>query len=202
MTRSLLGGTLLVTVLYVGLNVEFLKAAPVAALSGEREIAHVAAESLFGGEIGRLVSGLFALGLFASVSALMWAGPRVLGAMGRDIRALRFFSNHGGIPHRSLGLQAALAIALVVAGDFEFLISYTQTGLTLCTLLSVLGLIVMKSKGRQIRRSTLAPALIFVGFTGYMIVRMLSAEPAAAAAGILTAIICALLWFPLQRYSP
>jgi APA family basic amino acid/polyamine antiporter len=201
-TRSLLGGTLLVTVLYVGLNVAFLKAAPVAALSGEREIAHVAAESLFGDEIGRLISGLFALGLFASVSALMWAGPRVLGAMGRDIRALRFFSNHGGIPHRSLGLQAALAIALVVAGDFEFLISYTQTGLTLCTLLSVLGLIVMKSKGRQIRRSTLAPALIFVGFTGYMIVRMLSAEPAAAAAGILTAIICALLWFPLQRYSP
>jgi len=121
--------------------------------------------------------------------------------MGRDIRALRFFAPTGGVPVRSLGLQAALALLLVVIGDFEFLISYTQTGLTLCTLLSVLGLMVLKSRGCEVSWGTMVPALIFVAFTGFMLVRMFSAEPLAALSGLLTSFACALLWFPLQRFS-
>lgn len=199
--RSLVGGTLLVTVLYIGLNAAFLSAAPLAALSGEREIAHVAAAALFGPQTGRLVSGLFAVGLFASVSALLWAGPRVLGAMGRDIRALRFFSSSEGAPVRSLAFQCLFALVLVLAGDFEFLITFTQTGLTLCTFLSVFGLFVLKFRGCPIPASTVVPALIFVAFTGFIIVRLFSADPLPAVSGILTAIACALLWFPLQRFS-
>lgn len=199
---ALVGGTLVVTALYIGLNVAFLAAAPVSALAGEREIAHVAAASLFGAEVGRLVSGLFALGLFASVSALLWAGPRVLAAMGRDLAALRFFAAaEGGVPLRSLVLQASIAAGLVVAGDFEFLIRYTQTGLTLCTLLSVFGLLVLRARGRVVARAALIPALIFVAFAGFMMVRMFSADALAAFAGMITSVICALLWFPLQRFK-
>lgn len=199
--RSLVGGTLLVTVLYIGLNAAFLLAAPMAALTGEREIAHVAAASLFGPQVGRAVSGLFAVGLFASVSALLWAGPRVLGAMGRDIHALRFFSSHRDVPLRPLVFQSVLAICLVLAGDFEFLLSFTQTGLTLCTFLTVLGLVILKFRGRDIPASSLVPALIFVVFTGFVIVRMFFADPLPAACGIATAIICALLWFPTRLFS-
>lgn len=89
------------------------------------------ASALFGPQAGRLVSGLFAIGLFASVSALLWAGPRVLGSMGRDVRALRGFSPRHEIPLRPLVFQRLLAIALVLAGDFEFLLTFTQTGLAL-----------------------------------------------------------------------
>ena len=199
--RSLIGGTLLVTVLYIGLNAAFLIAAPMAALSSEREVAHVSAASLFGPQAGRLISGLFAIGLFASVSALLWAGPRVLGSMGRDVRALRFFSPRHAIPLRPLIFQALLAIALVLAGDFEFLLTFTQTGLTLCTFLAVLGLVLLKIRGRKVPAASLVPALIFVGFTGFVIVRLFFAEPLPAACGILTALACMLLWFPLQRLS-
>lgn len=198
---SLVGGTLLVTLLYIGLNAAFLLAAPVAELSGKREVAHVAAASLFGPQVGRLVSGLFAVGLFASVSALLWAGPRVLGAMGRDIRALRFFAPTGGVPIRPLAFQALLAIVLVLAGDFEFLVNFTQTGLTLCTFLTVLGLVILKYRGRQVPVSALVPALIFVAFTGFVIVRMFFAEPLPAACGIFTAALCSLLWYPVNRSS-
>lgn len=197
---ALVGGTLFVVGLYVALNAAFLVAAPVAKLTGQQEIAHVAAESLFGSGVGRMVSGLFALGLFASVSALLWAGPRVLAAMGRDEKVLRFFSSVEGVPLRSLLAQAVLAIVLVVVGDFESLINYTQTGLTLCTLLAVSGLFILKFRGRKIAYSTMVPALIFVAFSGFIIVRMFVADPIPAISGIATAIFCTLLWFPIQRF--
>ncbi|WP_411826610.1 APC family permease [Luteolibacter sp. AS25] len=199
--RSLVGGTLLVTLLYIGLNAAFLLAAPVAELTGQQEIAHVAAASLFGDQAGRMVSGLFAMGLFASVSALLWAGPRVLATMGRDVHALRFFASGERVPLRSLGFQVALAIALVIAGDFEALINYTQTGLALCTFLAVFGLFILKLRGKKISALELVPALIFVAFTGFVIIRMFVAEPISAISGFATAIICALLWFPTQWSS-
>lgn len=199
--RSLIGGTLLVMVLYIGLNAAFLLAAPVAALSGEREVAHVAAASLFGAQTGRLVSGLFALGLFASVSALLWAGPRVLGVMGRDIRALSFFAPTNGVPIRSLAFQSLFAILLVFLGDFEFLITFTQTGLTLCTLLAVFGLFILKYRGRVVPASAFVPASIFVAFTSFIIVRLFAADPLPAVCGILTAVVCALVWFPLRKFQ-
>ncbi len=195
---SLIGGTLLVTALYIGLNAAFLAAAPVAELKGEQEIAHVAAAALFGPQAGRVISGLFALGLFASVSALLWAGPRVLGAMARDIRALRFFTSGGEVPLRPLAFQAMFAIVMVLTGKMEDLVTYTQTGLTLCTFLSVLGLLLMKHKGYLVRVSEWVPALIFVAFTGFVIVRLFFEKPWPAAAGILTAAACASLWFCLQ----
>ncbi|RYD48654.1 MAG: amino acid permease, partial [Verrucomicrobiaceae bacterium] len=188
--------------LYIGLNAAFLVAAPVEALRGEKEIAHVAAAALFGPKVGQAVSGLLALGLFASVSALLWAGPRVLAAMGRDIRALGFFTpGPSGIPLRPLIFQAVLSIALVFAGDINFLVNYTQTGLTLCTLLTVFGVILLRKRGQAVSMGTLVPALIFVAFTGFVIVRLFFAQPGPAVAGILTAAACALLWFPIRRFS-
>jgi basic amino acid/polyamine antiporter, APA family len=199
--RSLIIGTLLVTALYLGLNAAFLAAAPVAALTGEREIAHVAATELFGAQAGRAVSGLFAAGLFASVSALLWAGPRVLAAMGRDNRALRFFAPAGEVPLHALIFQTLLALALVVAGDFEFLVTFTQTGLSLCTFLTVLGLVILKWRGRMVAASSLVTALIFVAFVGFVIVRLFHSDPLPAVAGIVISLACAALWFPIQRFS-
>ena len=199
--RALVGGTLLVMGLYLALNIAFLLAAPVAKLRGEQEIAHVAAAALYGEQTGRIVSGLFAIGLFASVSALLWAGPRVLAAMGRDVSAMRFFANKSEVPLVPLVFQSLLAILLVLAGDFKFLISYTQTGLTLCTMLSVSGLIFLKLRGQKIPATTIAPALIFVGFTGFVMARLFFAEPVPAGYGIATALACLLLWFPVKRLS-
>lgn len=198
---SLVIGTLLVTALYLGLNAAFLKAAPVAALSASEEVGHVAATALFGQAAGRWVSGLLAIGLFASVSALLWAGPRVLGTMARQLPALRFLVSHGEVPKRALAFQTVLALILVWPGKLDFLITYTQSGLSLCTLLTVLGLLILKARGRDIRWKAWAPALIFVSFMGFVMVFLFYDKPLAAGCGIATAACCALLWFPLHRKS-
>src|SRR5690606_28097226 len=139
-----------------------------------------------------------AAGLFASVSALLWAGPRVLGAMARDIGALGFFTASGEVPLKALAFQSLLALALVFAGAIRWLLTYTQTGLTLCTFLAVLGLFVRRGGGRPGPAVTVA-ALIFLAVTGFVIARMFLLGTGPATVGLLTALLCAALWFPLQR---
>ena len=58
--RALIGGTLLVTLLYVALNAVFLAAAPLSALAGEVKVGHIAAQRLFGGWGAKLMSGVIA----------------------------------------------------------------------------------------------------------------------------------------------
>ncbi|GAA5480961.1 APC family permease [Haloferula sargassicola] len=193
--RALVGGTLFVTLLYIALNVSFLLAAPVEALKGQNAVGEIAATQLFGKDAGRVVSCLFAIGLFASVSAMLWAGPRVLAAMGRNVPALRFLTPGGGAPRVPLMIQTALAILFTLLTGFRELVVYTQTGLTLCTLLVAAG--VFRLSGKK----PIVAAAIFLAFTAFVIVRSVIAEPVAVGAGLATALACALVWFLLPRSS-
>jgi APA family basic amino acid/polyamine antiporter len=204
--RALVGGTLIVGALYVGLNASFLHASPVAELRGKVQVGHVASVSLFGPQAARVVSGLFALGLFASVSALLWAGPRVLGAMGKDLPALRFFAPTREVPHAALAFQAGLALLLVFAGTFRDLITLTQIGLTLSSALVVGGCFLLRYRRPDLPRPVKIPLfplppLIFLAMSGFVVVRSVIADPAPTLTGIGIAAAVTLLWFPLQRCS-
>ncbi len=198
--RALIGGTLLVTVLYVALNAAFLHAAPVNALRGEPAVGEIAARHLLGDAAAGPVALLFALGLFASVSAMLWAGPRVLAAMGRSTPALAFLNPRSGAPVAALGLQCVLALAFVFLSDFRELVNYTQTGLTLCTLLTVAGLFFSRKKFTpQVFRRLLIPATIFLAMTAFVIIRSIAADPVPVLLGLSTALLCAALYFPLTH---
>jgi APA family basic amino acid/polyamine antiporter len=203
--RALIGGTLVVAVLYVALNASFLHAAPVAELQGKVQVGHVAAVSLFGTDAARGVSALFALGLFASVSALLWAGPRVLGAMGKDLRALRFFAPRHEVPHAALIFQAGLALVLIFTSTFRDLITMTQIGLTLCTSLVVGGCFLLRLRHPGLPRPVKVPLfplppLIFLAMSGFVIGRSAIADPVPTWTGLTVTAGFALLWFPLQRH--
>ncbi|MDB6076917.1 MAG: amino acid permease-associated region, partial [Akkermansiaceae bacterium] len=204
--RALLTGTAIVMLLYVGLNISFLMAAPAGELRGATHIGQVAARALVGERAGHIVSGLFAIGLFSSVSALLWAGPRVLAAMGRDMKILSFFAPGAGkVPLRSLLLQMVLALGMVFfVGDLQTLVDYTQTALTLCTFLTVAGMLILRKRdrsGRPAPRTTLVAALIFLGVTGFVIVRLFMTGAMSSFVSLATSLAFALLWFPLNRFS-
>src|ERR1700710_2443343 len=78
-------GTLLVTVLYVGLNAVFLRTTPVAEMVGKQQVALIAGMHIFGLAGGKIVTLFICLGLVSTVSAMMWIGPRVTVAMGEDL---------------------------------------------------------------------------------------------------------------------
>ncbi|MCW1912770.1 amino acid permease [Luteolibacter sp. GHJ8] len=203
--RALLWGTVLVAVLYVGLNASFLHSAPVADLKGQEAVGHIAATSLFGGEAARMVSGLFALGLFASASALLWAGPRVLGAMGRNMRSLSFFAPRKDVPHLALLFQMIVALVLVYAAGLRDLMEATQIGLTLSTSLVVAGSMVMRIRAPELPRPVKIPfyplpPLIFLTMAGFVIVYSAIQNPKTTLAGAGVAIFFAVVWFPLKLF--
>ncbi len=103
-------GTLLVTVLYLGINAVFLRTTPAAEMIGKQEVGLIAGVHIFGEAGGKVMAVFIALGLISAVSAMMWIGPRVTVAMGEDLRALSWLArrNARGIPIRATLVQFAI----------------------------------------------------------------------------------------------
>lgn len=203
-SRALVCGTLLVIGLYLLLNAAFLKAAPGGDLAGVTEVGHVAAQALFGEGAARWFSGLLSLGLVATVSALVWTGPRVLDVMGRDFHFLRVLAakNRHGIPVVATMILSGLALVFVLTGNFSQLLTYTQFALTLCAFLTVLGIFIVRRKPaiEGAFRCPLypLPPLVFLAMTGFVMVRSLVAEPWPTLAGMATVLLAWLCYFPLR----
>ena len=81
---ALLGGTVMVTALYLALNTFYLYALPIPEMAGVQSIAEKASVAAFGQVASHLVTGMLLLALAGSVSAMVLAGPRVYFAMARD----------------------------------------------------------------------------------------------------------------------
>ncbi|MBC7928077.1 MAG: amino acid permease [Bryobacteraceae bacterium] len=81
---ALISGTILVAVLYLGLNMVFLYAAPLEQMKGVIAIGSLAAQRLFGPQIAGVFSAIMAIAIISSVSAMVTIGPRVYYAMARN----------------------------------------------------------------------------------------------------------------------
>ena len=144
--RVLVSGTLIVMALYLLLNAVFLLVAPIDALKGVAEVGRVAAVFAFGDVGGQLAGFVFAALLISTVSAMTVAGPRVLQIIGEDISAFRALSvtNDDGIPSRAIWVQTALALVFVSAGSFEQVLLLTGFTLSLVSLATVIGAVVLR----------------------------------------------------------
>jgi APA family basic amino acid/polyamine antiporter len=190
---ALIAGTIIVTVLYVGLNLVVLAAVPASELSGIVEVAHLAAGRLAGPAASRALSGLIALTLASSVGAMLMSGPRVSDAIGRDHRALAFLARRtrGGAPVVAVGLQAALALAMVMTASFDTLLGYIGFTLSISAGLTVLGVLVLRVREPRLARPyrtwgyPVTPFL-FVALSAWMVGHALVERPSASLAGLAT----------------
>ncbi len=193
--RALVLGTCGVAVLYLALNVVFLAAAPPGELAGVVEVAHVAAVRLLGARAGAALSATVALALAASVSAMLMAGPRVYEQMGRDhprLAVLARRTRHGG-PAVAVLLQASIALAMIATSTFAALLLYVGFTLSIVAGLTVLGVVVLRRREPGLPRPVRtwgypATPLLFVALSGWTIVHALVETPAAAWAGVATAL--------------
>jgi APA family basic amino acid/polyamine antiporter len=155
---SLVLGTLIVTLLYVMLNAIFLTVAPENEMRGVLNVASVAASHLIGPIGGALMSGLIALGLLASISAMIWAGPRVTQKIGEDhpMFLKLALTSKNGIPRRATLLQLVLVILLLSTGSFESILICSQIPLLICLILGVSGVFLLRMRSRNSREESLA----------------------------------------------
>ena len=189
--RSLIAATLIVTLLYVGLNAAFLYSTPVAMMKGEIEVALVVGKHVFGETGGRIVGGLICTGLISAISAMMWIGPRVTRVMGEDLPALRIFSNitGNGVPAAAILLQTTIVTVLVLTQSFEGILEFIQFALTLSSFLAVLAVIVLRINRPDLERPYRAwgypvTPFIFLAVTGFMMIYLLVERPVESLAGL------------------
>jgi basic amino acid/polyamine antiporter, APA family len=77
-------GTIIVTVLFVGLNLVFIYAQPLEQMKGVVAIGALSASHLFGPQISGVFGVLMAVSLMATVNAMVTIGPRVYYAMAKN----------------------------------------------------------------------------------------------------------------------
>ena len=146
---AMLAGTLIVTALYLLLNLVYVYALPPEEMRGVMEVAAAAGARLFGPGIGRWLNGAISLGLLSVISAMILAGPRVYYAMSRDGIFFPLFGKVDATRHtpaHAIGLQAAIAIAMIVSASYDKLLVYIGFTLSLFAMLTVIGLIRVRFK--------------------------------------------------------
>ena len=152
--RSLIAGTLIVSVLYILLNFVFLRTVPIAELSGKLEVGYVFAGRVFGAAGGRLMSAVIAFLLLSSVSAMIIAGPRISRVIGEDYRLFRFLGKTTAkdIPAAAVVVQGLLSVFYIVTSTFDQVIVFIGFTLNLFTFMTVLGVMLMRRKRPDLPR--------------------------------------------------
>ena len=200
--RSLLVGTGMVIVLYVLLNAIFLAATPAQELKGQLEVALIAGKHIFGANGGRVAGAVICLGLISAISSMTWIGPRVTMSMGEDHWLLRLMGrkNFHGIPTNAILLQLLIVNLLLLTRSFESVVQYTQFSLLLCSLFTVLGVIVLRMTRPELARPYRVwayplPPIVFAMITIWMMFYLLRWKTTESLAGLATALVGLLLYF-------
>jgi APA family basic amino acid/polyamine antiporter len=204
--RSLLAGTLIVIAAYVLLNAIFLATTPQAEMRGQLEVGLIAGKHIFGANGGRVAGAVICLGLVSAISSMTWIGPRVSMSMGEDHWLLRLLGrkNLHGIPTNAIVLQLLIVNVLLLTRSFESVVQYTQFSLLLCSLFTVLGVIVLRVTRPELVRPYRVwayplPPILFGVITLWMMFYLLRWKTIESLAGLATALAGLLLYFCARR---
>ncbi|RZB35779.1 MAG: basic amino acid/polyamine antiporter, APA family [Desulfobacteraceae bacterium Eth-SRB2] len=153
---ALFTGTFVVLCLYLLLNIIYVYALDAKQMSGVLEVGAKSAVFLFGGHLSRYFSGGITIALLSVLSAMIMTGPRVYYAMAKDGVFFELFGKVNGLrrtPAYSIFLQADIAILMVITASFDKLLIYIGFTLSLCAMLTVAGMMVLRKRQPELKRS-------------------------------------------------
>ncbi|MDD5305838.1 MAG: amino acid permease [Deltaproteobacteria bacterium] len=144
---SMFLGTLVVTVLYVALNVFYLYALPLSAMKGEPNVAARASALLLGPHVSLAVTVTILLAIATCVNGTILTGARVTYAMAEDGVFWPLFKRvhpRFRTPHLGIWAQGALSMLLVLLGTFEQILSYVVFVMLLTSAAAGVALVVLR----------------------------------------------------------
>lgn len=152
--RSMFGGVLLITAIYLLVNLAFVRVLPMSAMAGEPFVAGAATTRLFGASGGALIRALAIVGLLSSVNALIMMASRVLHAVSADGLFPRRGAtvNRGGTPTTALLLSATVAGAFVLSGVVQRVIAICAFFFVASYVLSFVSVIVLRRREPELPR--------------------------------------------------
>ncbi len=145
---GLLGGTALITVLYLVMCGAFIVALGMGGLTQAFEAGTATAAAVGGPRLQYLVTALIALALFGSLNGTILAGARIAWAMAGDGAlpvAFRSLTSRQ-TPGVALVAQAVLAAALILSGTFETLLELTSVAMLVMGSLAVISVFVFRAR--------------------------------------------------------
>ncbi len=196
--KALILSTLLVTILYILLQLVFLRHATVENLSGNIEVATISFGNLFGETGGFWVSVFIGIQLVATISGYLWVGSRISYAMAKENPLWTFIAskNANGIPVKALWLQAVVAIFLTLTGTFQAVLLYASFALQLMSTLTVASLLFLK-RTKNTYRSPLRPWLqiVYILFSIWVLGFMLLEQPKESLIGLGIVLVGGITYF-------
>ena len=207
--RALISGTVFVTLLYLALNLFYFYALSVTDLAQPPivPVASKVAVALLGADAARFVTLLLCLLITGSLSAMVWAGPRVYYAMAKDGLIPACFcrtSTTGDRPVNAILLQSLWASVLILSGSFEQLVIYSGTVLTIFSTLAVGAVLILRRKEPDLPRPYRTPLYpvvpgFFILMSMVIIWSAVSERPWEAGLGLATVLGGTPLYFIWQR---
>ncbi|HMO15511.1 MAG TPA: APC family permease [Pirellulaceae bacterium] len=157
--RAMLLATLVVMALYLLFNFIFIYGPETSKITGQPDIAAVAADAIGGPIMQAIVRTIICLALLSSVSSMIIAGPRVYAKMAEDGVFPRWFNfvdvGQERVPKASIWFQALLASLVVVASTLQQLLSYLAFTLSISAALTVACVYFPGRDSHKLRFSTL-----------------------------------------------
>jgi APA family basic amino acid/polyamine antiporter len=192
---SIVGGTLIVVVVYVLVNFAYLKALGHAGLADTTTPAADTAQHLFGSVGNRLIAWTIAVSTFGFLNLTMLAPTRVYYAMARDGVFLERVSRlhpRFHTPSVAIVLQCGWAIALVLTGTYAQLVDYVVFADWIFFGLAGLSLFVFRRRqalSRRPRQTFATPGYplvpgLFVLVSAAIVISVLWANPVRSGIGV------------------
>jgi basic amino acid/polyamine antiporter, APA family len=145
--RAMTIGIILVTGIYVTMNVIYLYALPIEDIAHTSVVASTAATRLFSAGVGRWIAGMVSISCFGAMASCILSGARVYYAMAKDGV---FFSSMARVhprwrtPAFSLVTQSVWAGILTVSGRYDQLFTYVMFMMVASYVLTVIALFVLR----------------------------------------------------------
>ena len=152
MLRALVWSMLILTALYMAVNLAYLRGLGLAGMARSQVVAADLLQQVWGRAGAQAISVLIAVSALTSINATILFGARSNYALGRDWPVLAFLGRWNartGSPTRALLLQGAVALVLIAFGafmrqGFETMVDYTAPVFWLFFLLTGIALFVLR----------------------------------------------------------
>ncbi|XLS29607.1 APC family permease [Flavobacteriaceae bacterium M23B6Z8] len=203
---ALIGGTLIVTMLYTLLQYVFLKHVPISDLRGQLDIGTITMNQLLGERSGAFFGLAISFLLISTISAMVWVGSRVTSSIAKDHRFWKFFkADEKKLPRRALWFQFLISALLIFTGTFEQILIYCGVLLTISSMVTVLGVFRLRQLKEESTegsyKSPLFPVfqIIYIGLSLWMIFYALLNNPTETLIGFSNIILGLLTYLWSER---
>ena len=190
--RALILGTLVVTLLYVSLNVVLIRALTPEGLAGSSTPVATAARVLVGNAGAGVAMVLVLAAMASSVCALVITGPRIYREMARDGVLPSMFAGSAtkdGPPASAAIAQSVWSGVLVLTGTFQQIVTYTGFSILLFSGAAVCAVFVLRRRhgapeGFAVPGYPFVP-LVFIASVGLIAISSFRYAPGPSIVGVL-----------------